>query len=35
MYDKVYSKLGFKKLDNELNSDGLYMLYSRIDFNIF
>ena len=35
MYDKVYSKLGFKKLDNELNSDGLYMLYSRIDFNSF
>lgn len=33
MYEKVYQKLGFKKLVNDLNSDNLYMLYQKIDFS--
>ncbi len=32
MYDLVYKNLGFKKLDDNLNSEGLYMLYSRVNF---
>lgn len=32
MFDKVYEKLGFKKLVNELNEDNLYTLYKRIEF---
>jgi len=33
MYDKVYAKLGFKKLDDALNAENLYMLYTRVDFD--
>ena len=32
MYSKVYERLGFKKLDENLNSENLYMLYRRVDF---
>lgn len=33
MYDKVYDNKGFKKLYNELNEEGLYTLYQKIDFS--
>lgn len=32
MYEKFYAKQGFKKLYDELNEDGLYTLYKKIDF---
>lgn len=33
MFDKVYVNKGFKKLYNELNEEGLYTLYQKIDFS--
>lgn len=33
MFDKVYGGKGFKKLYNELNEEGLYTLYQKIDFS--
>ncbi|EGO5841604.1 hypothetical protein ACX35A_000898 [Enterococcus faecalis] len=32
MYSNFYSKQGFKKLNNELDENGLYTLYNRIKF---
>ena len=32
MYEKFYEKQGYKKLYYELNDEGLYTLYKRIDF---
>lgn len=32
MYDKFYSKQGYKKLYNTLNDDNLYELYIKVDF---
>lgn len=33
MYEKFYEKKGFKKLYDELNEEGLFTLYQRIDFS--
>ncbi len=33
MYDKFYAKKGFKKLYDELNKEGLYTLYQKINFS--
>lgn len=33
MYEKFYEKQGFKKLYDELNEEGLYTLYKKIDFS--
>ena len=33
MFDKVYGNKGFKKLYDELNEEGLYTLYQKIDFS--
>lgn len=35
MFEKVYSNLGYKKMVDELNDYGLYMLYNRVDFNSY
>ena len=35
MYEKFYEKQGFKKLYNELNDEGLYTLYKKVNFNEF
>ena len=32
MYDKFYQQQGFKKLYDELNAEGFYTLYKKIDF---
>ncbi|MBO5033045.1 MAG: hypothetical protein J6D08_14440 [Lachnospiraceae bacterium] len=33
MYEKFYENQGFKKLYDELNSENLYTLFKKIDFN--
>lgn len=33
MYDKFYCNQGYKKLYDELNEEGLYTLYKKIDFS--
>ena len=33
MYERFYEKHGFKKLYDELNSEGLYTLFRKMDFN--
>jgi len=33
MYERFYEKQGFKKLYDELNSEGLYTLFKKMDFN--
>ena len=35
MYEKFYEKQGFKKLYDELNNEGLYTLYKKIDFSAY
>ena len=35
MYKKFYEKQGFKKLYDELNNEGLYTLYKKIDFSAY
>ncbi len=32
MFDKFYKDQGFKKIRNELNDDGLYELYKKVNF---